>query len=233
MVPEERLPDLANAEEPRAAGALGGGALQQGQEGVTEVLLIRHAQMTALPDPREDRPLTDIGHSQAEALGAFLGREPLHAVYSSPTLRTRRTAEAVVKPHGLTVSTLDDLRDFEVYLPEGKTWEEFTNEDGFKERAQSFHRERRWDVHAPFIEQSDRLRHRIRNVVDQAVGRHPGQRIALVTHGPTINAYVASLTPSSRDVIVRISLTGVTLVLAKDDQRALHAVNSRAHLGTL
>jgi len=139
----------------------------------------------------------------------------------------------VARPHGLPVSTIDDLGDFEIYLPEGKTWEEFTNEDGFKERAQSFQRERRWDVHAPFIEQSDRLRHRIRNVVDQAVGRHPGQRIALVTHGPTINAYVASLTHSTRDMIVRISLTGVTLVLAKDDQRALHAVNSRAHLGTL
>ena len=186
MVSEKRLRELAEAEEPRAAlqalgggGAPGSGALRQGQEGVAEVLLIRHAQMPALPDPREDRPLTDIGREQAEALGAFLAREPLHAVYSSPTMRTRETAAAVAKPHGLTVGIIDDLRDVEFYVPEGQTWEQFTNENDFKERAQRFQRERRWDVYAPFYEQSDVLRQRIRNVVDQVVGRHPGQRIAL------------------------------------------------------
>jgi len=204
-----------------------------GQEGVTEVLLIRHAQMPPSSDPREDRPLTDIGREQAEALGAFLARKPLHAVYSSPKLRTRETAEGVAKAHGLTVGIIDDLKDIEFYVPEGKTWEEFTNEDDFKERAQRFQRERRWDVYAPFVESTDGLRQRIRNVVDQVVRRHPSQRIALVTHGPTINAYVAGLTQSSRDMIVRISLTGVTVVLAKDDRRVLHTVNSTAHFGTL
>lgn len=233
MVSEKRLRELAEAEEPRAAGALGGGVLRLGQEGVIGVLLIRHAQMPESSDPSEDRPLTDIGREQAEALAAFLARKPLHAVYSSPTLRTRETAAAVAKPHGLTVGIIDDLKDIEFYVPEGKTWEEFTNEDDFKERAQRFQGERRWDVYAPFIEQNDGLRNRIRSVVDDVVRRHPNRRIALVTHGPTINAYLASLTQSSRDMIVRISLTGVTVVLAKDDRRVLQTVNSTAHFGTL
>jgi broad specificity phosphatase PhoE len=233
VVSEKRLRELAEAVEPRAAGALGGGALRLGQEGVTEVLLIRHAQMPESPDPGEDRPLTDVGGEQAGALAAFLASTPLHAVYSSPTLRTRETAEEVAKPHGLTVTIIDDLRDVEFYVPEGNTWEEFANEDDFKERTQRFQRERRWDVYAPFVEQRDGLRSRIRNVVDEVVGRHPGRRIALVSHGPTINAYLASLTQSSRDMIVRISLTGVSVVLAKDDRRVLHTVSSTAHFGTL
>jgi len=233
VVSEKRLWELAEAVEPRSAGALGGGALRLGQEGVAEVLLIRHAQMPESSDPGEDRPLTATGREQAGALAAFLAGTPLHATYSSPTMRTRETAAAVAKPHGHAVDIIDDLRDVEFYVPEGKTWEEFTNEDDFKERTQRFQLERRWDVYAPFVEQSDGLRSRIRNVVDEVVGRHPGRRIALVSHGPTINAYLASLTQSSRDMIVRISLTGVTVILAKDDRRVLHTVNSTAHFGTL
>ena len=240
MTSEDRLRQLAEAEEPRAAllrtpvgGALGGGPIGPGEEGVTELLLIRHAQMPASSDPGEDSPLTSTGREQAEALGAFLARRPLHAVYSSPTLRTRGTAEAVAKPHGLTVVIVADLREVEAYAPAGKTWEEFRNEDVYKERAQLFSEQRRWDVFAPFMERSDVLRGRIEMVVDQAVARHPAERIALVTHGPVINAYVAGLTQSHRDIVARTSLTGITVVLAKDNRRALHTVNSTVHFGTL
>jgi probable phosphoglycerate mutase len=231
MAREERLRELAEVEEPRAA--LLQAQLRPGQEGVTEVLLIRHAQTPASSDPGEDSALTDIGREQADALGAFLALRPLYAVYSSPTLRTRGTADAVAKPHGLAVVTIDDLREVEVYPPKGKTWDEFRNEDVYKERAERFREERRWDVYAPFMERSHALRERILNTVDQVVASNPGRRIAVVTHGPVINAYVAGLTGSPRDMVVRTSLTGVTVVLAKDDRRLLHTVNSTVHFGTL
>jgi hypothetical protein len=38
---------------------------------------------------------------------------------------------------------------------------------------------------------------------------------------------------SSADLIVTISLTGVTAILAKDDRRVLRTVNSIVHFGTL
>lgn len=233
MVSEDRLRELSEAEEPRPAAAQVGGGLRPGQDGVTEVLLIRHAQIPLTSDPREDPPLTDIGGEQAGALAAFLARTPLHAVYSSPTVRTRETAAAVAMPHRLTVAIINDLRDFDSYVPEGKTWEEFSSEDDFKQRRLRFQQERRWDVYGPYREHGDRLRHRIGSFVDQVVERHPGQRIAVVTHSPTINAYVASLTQSRADLIVAINLTGVTVVLAKDDRRVLRAVNSTVHFGTL
>jgi len=60
---EDRLRQLAEAEEPRAAllrtpvgGALGGGPIGPGEEGVTELLLIRDAQMPASSDPGEAPP---------------------------------------------------------------------------------------------------------------------------------------------------------------------------------
>src|SRR5262245_14410990 len=40
--------------------------------------------------------LTPEGHRQAEALADFLAARPLAAVYSSPMLRARRTAAAVL-----------------------------------------------------------------------------------------------------------------------------------------
>lgn len=202
-------------------------------EGVTEVLLIRHAQMPPSTNPAEDGELTSIGLEQAEALGAFLAKQPLHAVYSSPTHRTRQTAEAVARHHGLPVLIMEDLREVEVYPPEDQDWWQFRESDVYKERQARFTVERRWDVYAPFMESSEKLRARATQAVTAVVERHPGQRVALFTHGPTIGAYVAGLLQSPYDMIGGNALTGITQVLALGDRRVLRTLNSTAHFGTI
>lgn len=52
-----------------------------------DILLVRHADPVRAGTPgyaTEDRPLSDIGVSQAEELVHRLGAEPLVAIYSSP-----------------------------------------------------------------------------------------------------------------------------------------------------
>ncbi|MBD8870334.1 histidine phosphatase family protein [Nocardioides donggukensis] len=72
-----------------------------------DLLLVRHAQThanvagaldTALPGA----DLTELGERQARALVDLLADERIDAVWCSPTLRTRRTAEGVARAHGLT-----------------------------------------------------------------------------------------------------------------------------------
>jgi broad specificity phosphatase PhoE len=187
--------------------------------------------MPASTDPRVDQPLTEIGLAQADALGRFLATKPLHAIYSSPALRCRQTAEGIARHTGLAVVDVEDLREIEVYPPEGVNWEEFRNSDAYKEMAERFQREGTWNAFGDWRESSEALRSRITAVADEAVRKHPGQRVVLVSHGPTINAYVAAITKSPYDIISSYWLTGVTIVMAAGDRRRIQSVNSRAHFG--
>ena len=66
-----------------------------GLEGVTEVLLVRHADcyrdMTDVIDP----PLSSVGREQARRLADRINRREPTAVYSSPLRRAAETARAI------------------------------------------------------------------------------------------------------------------------------------------
>jgi probable phosphoglycerate mutase len=228
----ERLRLLGEAEEPRSGVARIYGL--RGSEGVTEVLLIRHAQMPPASTTGEDRPLTELGREQAEVLASYLaGYVRLSAVYSSPMLRTLETARPIARAQGLEVEVVHDLREIEAYIPEGMTLREYVGEEKFAAMQESFIRERRWDLRAGLYESSASLRKRIVGAVDAVIERHRGGSIAVVTHGPVINAYVASVLQSPLDLLFQPKLTSITLVLAREDLRGIAVLNSTPHFGTL
>ncbi len=207
--------------------------LRPGDKDVTELILIRHAQMPATTDPRTDEPLTEVGLEQSDVLGRFLAMKPMHAIYSSPTLRTRQTAEGIARHTGLDIVDIDDLREMELYVPEGVSWEDFRNDPKYKQLAERFLQDMSWDVYGDLRESSEALRGRMVHVVDEIVQKHPGERVAIVTHGPCINAYVAAITHSPYDIISSYGLTGFTVVLAATDRRRIQTVNCRAHFGVV
>jgi len=93
--------------------------------------LIRHAATAnneqrppRLQGRRTDPGLSERGHEQARATAAWLDGARLDAVYSSPLLRARQTAEAIARPHGLSVETVDDLIEVDVGDWEGRPWDE-------------------------------------------------------------------------------------------------------------
>lgn len=75
-------------------------------DGVT-YLLVRHAEkdLAAGKDP----PLTAIGEARAQRLAALLADQPLDAIYSSPTRRTRQTAQPVADAKGLDIRAYDPV----------------------------------------------------------------------------------------------------------------------------
>ena len=174
-----------------------------------------------------DWPLTDVGKQQAEVLGSFLAAKEIHAVYSSPMLRARETAEAIAKHHPLKVTIDEELREFKSYVPQGKTLGEVLVEAA-RER---FRKERRWEAYSPYIEDGESLRRRITSAMDEIIRLHPARRVVVVSHGGTIAAYLATLLSSSYDMIVPTRPTGVSLVLAKDDSRSVLAIDSYGHFG--
>jgi broad specificity phosphatase PhoE len=94
-----------------------------------------------------------------------------------------------------------------------------------------FQKERRWAVYGDLREHGDVLRRRVAAVVDGLLPKHKGHRIALVSHSPIINAYVAAILESPFDSLVSVQLTGITTVLAAGDRRRILQVNGRPHFG--
>lgn len=68
-------------------------------------LLVRHAEKDVATG--KDPPLTAAGEARAQRLAAVLADQPLDAIYSSPTRRTRQTAAPVAHAKRLAIVDYD------------------------------------------------------------------------------------------------------------------------------
>jgi phosphohistidine phosphatase SixA len=67
----------------------------------TTIYLVRHAEK--VKDSGRDPALTTIGEQRARKWADILSKEPIKAVYSTDTIRTRDTAKPIAAKHGLEV----------------------------------------------------------------------------------------------------------------------------------
>ncbi len=146
----------------------------------TDLLIVRHGQRDSSRLRRIDLdpPLSALGRRQAAAVAGALGNGPApDAIYSSPLARARETATAIADRLGLETSVDARLAEFQVDLdvetsppgmPDLLAWHpDHASTDGvtlaeFAQRVADFH--------------------------DEIVARHPGQRVAIVSHAGTIEA---------------------------------------------
>lgn len=81
----------------------------------TRLLLVRHGQSVANAEHRIqgqlDTPLSAIGVAQCLLLAERFGRERVDALYSSPLMRARATAEAIGAALHLSIEEMSDLRE--------------------------------------------------------------------------------------------------------------------------
>jgi broad specificity phosphatase PhoE len=94
-----------------------------------KLLLIRHAESVGNAERRlqgqGDFPLSDRGLEQARRLAAYLASsECLSALYASPLLRTRQTAEMISRAVDIPIQFVDDLREYDFGEASGLTWTE-------------------------------------------------------------------------------------------------------------
>ena len=231
MSSPERLRELAEAQEPRA-GFTNLFFLSPG-EGVTELFLIRHAQIALSDDMGGDEHLTALGREQVEVLAAYLERYKFDAVYASPTLRAQQTAAPLASGHGVTVEVVEDLADVKQLRPLDKPLPELVNElageMGFEAFVERMRREMTFDAFAPFVESSADFRARVLGAMDAIIRAHDRQRVAVITHSPVIACYLAILAGTQRDFILNPKLTSLTRVLARGPDRTIDFANATPH----
>ena len=155
----------------------------------TEIILIRHG-VTAWNRERRfqgqiDIPLDDEGRLQAMQLARALGSEPLAAVYSSDLSRARQTAEPLARALGQNLILETGLRERFYGAFEGRTWDELQ-----RDHAEDFSRwrAREVDFELPGSGESLRvLQDRVAVTLRSLAERHPGEKLAAVSHGGVLD----------------------------------------------
>ncbi len=171
----------------------GSPALDTDSGAPTRLLLIRHAQTVGtrhyLLAGRTDVPLSPLGRRQARELAVALKPVPLAAIYQSPLARARETTAALARHREIPVRTCADLRELDLGVADG---------------LDAFEAYRRWPrcldrgldtatVDFAFLggEWWSEGEARAEQAITAIVHAHPGETVAVVTHGAVLGLLLA------------------------------------------
>ena len=201
---------------------------------MTTVYLIRHAEAEGNLYRRVhgwyDSLITENGYRQIAALRGRFADVPIDAVYSSDLFRTMTTARAIYPGHGPELHTTPGLREIGVGVWEDKPWGALEREDAlnlirFNHCAPEF-KVRGGETFA-------QVQARIKETVFQLAAAHPGQTIALFSHGTAIRclqAAIRGLGPGEMDGLGHSDNTAVTCLEIQGDQARIVFENDNSHL---
>lgn len=151
----------------------------------TTILLARHAEVHNPTGVLYGRlpgfGLSDEGWRQAERLSAALLVEPIAAIYTSPLLRARQTAEVIARNHPRA-----PLRRSALITEVFTSWQ---GSPASKLFSVTFY-------DPPKLSTDESMFHiarRMRRFVGRMVRRHPGETVAAVSHGDAISIYLMTL----------------------------------------
>ncbi len=150
------------------------------------LLLARHGVTTANQEGRyigrTDPPLSDLGLAQARSLASRLTHEGLTAIYSSPQLRARRTAEMIARACGLEVRFESELREMDFGQWDGLTRAEI--EQRYPGQMQRWQADPLTEPAAHGGETLAHLAQRVAAAGDRIMARHAdGEVVLVVAHG--------------------------------------------------
>jgi alpha-ribazole phosphatase/probable phosphoglycerate mutase len=200
---------------------------------VQKIYLVRHGQTDWNLEMRfqgkEKIPINETGKNQARLLSQRLSKEEFTAVYSSPLLRARETAEIIAGRHGLTPHLVVGIREICFGCWEGKTYSEMNE----KEQNDVD----RWllDPENSSISGGETFKHfkeRILQSYKELLSIN-GRNFVLVSHAGAIKVLVADILglPFSRIASLKLSLCSLSVLLYDDCRNAyLELFNDTCHL---
>jgi isoleucyl-tRNA synthetase len=146
------------------------------------LLLMRHGEaesnlagrVSSGEESRNDH-LIEKGKKSAKAAAKKFGKEKVAAIYASPYMRTKETAEIIAEVLGLPVVFDDRLREINSGAMDGKTLEEFYA--AFPEPAE------RWTNAPNGGENFSEVRKRMMDFIREINVKHAGETVLVVGHG--------------------------------------------------
>lgn len=156
----------------------------------TTLHLVRHAETFDNVEMRlsgwTDTDLTQRGESQIALLARHFNLEHGHvdALYASPLIRARRTAEAIGALTGHSPILVDDLREMYFGELDGRPFEEL--KEAYSHLLEADENSEIEDFMWPSGESRTGFTARVLRVTNEIARRHPGRPVGVVTHGGVI-----------------------------------------------
>ena len=205
------------------------------RRGAAELYVVRHAD--AVPesdeaftvyDDYEAHPLSTRGRAQAEAVAERCAELQLAAVYSSPIRRARETAVAIAAAAGVEVIDEPGVREISI----GPTDDAMALRDRLAWLAMIAMRDGSWKG-IDGTELSANVRARMLGALDAIATRHPGERVAVVSHAGAINAALGAIASSDHDFLFPLANASVSVLRIGGGRRLLMSANETAHLAAI
>ena len=178
----------------------------------TEIILIRHGETEWNSQQRmqghSNSDLSEVGRGQIQALGELMKNVSFDHIYSSDSLRTRQTAEAITQYSGHTLQFDQRIREKNLGVFEGLTSTEA------KERHPEIYRLFK-TAGANYVidegESTQQLLERALEFIEEIRLRHPQERVVMVTHGGVVRVLMKHALGLSIDAPTRfiIKNTGI------------------------
>jgi 2,3-bisphosphoglycerate-dependent phosphoglycerate mutase len=197
-----------------------------------ELLLIRHGLPVRIDDAGgpADPALSEEGREQARRLAGWYGdgTEPIDAVYTSPLLRARQTAEPLAEATGHQVVVDDELaefdRGFHFYVPLEEL--KAAGDPRYKEIMSGT-----WETGEEVEVDPETFRQVVVGAVERVIAGNPGGRVAVVCHGGVVNAYASHVLGIPSILFFNPGYTSVSRILAaRSGERSILSLNEMGHL---
>jgi 2,3-bisphosphoglycerate-dependent phosphoglycerate mutase len=204
--------------------------------GATDLLLVRHGQSQAyvhgtlfdLVDGQGDPPLSAEGERQARKVCDRLAERGVDAIYVSTMRRTAQTAAPLARDLGVTPTVEARLREVHLGDWEGGVFRKNVAEE--HPIAQQMMAEERWDV-IPSAEPADAFAGRVRSAIERIAASHPGQCVAVFTHGGVIGQALALATGSRPFAFTGAENASISRLVLTSERWIVRGYNDTAHLG--
>jgi len=185
-----------------------------------ELILVRHAEPTAAA---LDPPLSPRGQIQAREVAAWLARDGLAAIVSSPARRARETALATAEQAGLEVIVEDRLREAQPAADPYRSLEGIRAVDraAYRARVEAYRDGSRWVG----------LAERVHPALDEWVSRARGGRLAVFAHGSIVNLFAARVLGLENAAFLEAGYaSGHRFLISGSGVRSVRSLNETAYL---
>lgn len=178
----------------------------------------------------KDSSLTEKGVRDAIRLGDHLNRIPFEAFYSSPSGRTRQTAELINGDRDIPIILDENLKEINMGDWEGRTHDEIKGH--YPEEYHAF-----WNAPHLYVPTSGEsfqdVQTRIVKAFETILANHPTGNILMVTHAVAIKSLIVHLQNIGFDRLWDppfIHGTSLTVVKVNDGQQQLVVIGDSAHI---
>jgi 2,3-bisphosphoglycerate-dependent phosphoglycerate mutase len=201
-------------------------------DSTTTLYLVRHGETLWNLEHRfqgqKDSPLSPHGEEQVKCLAPFFMDHPIDALYSSDLGRAMATSKVIEKATGKESQALSAWRERCFGIFEGLTHGPAREKD-----PESFDlwRSGSMDVKVSEGESRREMLTRVLSSVSELLSRHPGEKIAIVSHGGTLSALWRYLEPDRHESEgFSIPNASISTLLGNDGELKVQEWSTITHL---